>query len=947
MIWQRFLPCILFAAKAMSYAPEELAEAAPMNFEVPENRYIVEFETSFADAQDDLGNQNLQFSVSNHYESSAFLGMSIQIHNPNEFSLDDVLSLPSVRNVWQASYVTLDFKSDKSASPQWSPHSITGVDTVHDKAIFGEGIRVAVVDSGLDIHHEAFQHLKIEGYDFTADPQNPQTTFEDSVGHGTFVSSIIVGLSNDMKGVAPGASLKMYKVFGKSATTTDDIILAALLKAYSESPDVISLSLGSDRGYPSMPISIVASRIAETIPVVFAAGNSGRKGPFHASSGASGNGVIAVASVESTQHASWSATLKSSSGEKLTFDYIGNDGSKIATDFVFEVEYIGNACAIPASFDSNAGKIVMGIRGTCKNSEIENAIRSNHYSGSIMFVSPGEMHTPKFESHDKIFGLTTNSVRSWLKRELNDNNEISISFAQEDTHGAIAKIDGSAGQISAFTSWGPTFHQDFYPHIAAPGGNVFGAHLGGGYSISSGTSFACPYIAGVIALYLSEHGRVEPQTLRRKIINSGSLLSRAYSSGYIDYIKTKTDLSKYAPLIQQGNGLVNVESMWNLTTNILSEPYFLLNDTDNRISSFKISFANESPEQVTYRIRHREMDVVNTCDSTKRYVSSYWPEFVDSRPQVEILETSLVLEAGSKGSVSVQVRAPLTIDKAKAPVFQGVIEIMGSNGDEFTVPFIGSEFSAKEWTPITQQPLLLIRDKSGLRKIAEEEKLSFEPLRTPSLFYSIRYASELYSVDLVEELFDVAQIQLPLLSSTKNYLGPIRAFAPQSGSSIAFPIVFSPISAGPTFVQPQSFSNGTAIPSGRYKFLCRALKIFGKPSNINDWQFFLTDSFTVALSQSENHQFATGRMIKGKNNFRFKRDEETPLLSAEQFLVEAEIEERAARKSNNVLRLRRSLTSISGALSGFTNDIQFSNDASSSKPYALLSLLMYVLTWTF
>lgn len=158
---------------------------------------------------------------------------------------------------------------------------MTNVSRVHEAGTLGDGVIVAIVDSGIDYTHPALgggfgPGFKVEsGYDFTTGSSDPIDCF----GHGTHVAGIIGADDEFLKGVAPAARLRAYKVVGCQDGTTEDMAISAFLRAYEEGADVINGSLGANRPFPNNPISIVLSRIQEQgVLIVVAAGNSGVSG---------------------------------------------------------------------------------------------------------------------------------------------------------------------------------------------------------------------------------------------------------------------------------------------------------------------------------------------------------------------------------------------------------------------------------------------------------------------------------------------------------------------------------------------------------------------------------------------------------------------------------------------------------------------------------------------
>jgi subtilisin len=132
----------------------------------------------------------------------------------------------------------------------------------------GEGVRVAVIDTGIDYRHKdlAGRFEKDRGVDFV----NNRDPFDDN-GHGTHVAGTVAGSST---GVAPAATLYAVKVLDEQGSGSEVAVLRGLEWAISKQVDVVNLSLGS--AYSSKAeeelIRICAAR---KISVACAAGNDG------------------------------------------------------------------------------------------------------------------------------------------------------------------------------------------------------------------------------------------------------------------------------------------------------------------------------------------------------------------------------------------------------------------------------------------------------------------------------------------------------------------------------------------------------------------------------------------------------------------------------------------------------------------------------------------------
>jgi minor extracellular serine protease Vpr len=203
--------------------------------------------------------------------------------------------------------------------------SMTGADIAQNTLGYtGQGVRVAVMDTGVDYDHPdlggcfgagcrvAFG-TDLVGDAFNADPSspayNPVTTPDalpdDCNGHGSHVAGII-GASGDpstggARGVAPGVTFGAYRVFGCAGSTTADIMIAAMEAALADDMDVLNMSIGSAFQWPQYPTGEAATRLVNKgVVVVASIGNSGADGLYSAGSPGLGSKVIGVASFDNS-----------------------------------------------------------------------------------------------------------------------------------------------------------------------------------------------------------------------------------------------------------------------------------------------------------------------------------------------------------------------------------------------------------------------------------------------------------------------------------------------------------------------------------------------------------------------------------------------------------------------------------------------------------------------
>ncbi len=137
----------------------------------------------------------------------------------------------------------------------------------------GRGIRVAVLDTGIDASHPDLSDAIDDARDFTLS----RSGVADRVGHGTHVAGIIGARKNDrgVVGVAPDCRLLIAKVLGDDGAGTSDRVAAGIDWACEQGADILSLSLGSPEDSNALRAAVERAAAREKF-VICAAGNSGR-----------------------------------------------------------------------------------------------------------------------------------------------------------------------------------------------------------------------------------------------------------------------------------------------------------------------------------------------------------------------------------------------------------------------------------------------------------------------------------------------------------------------------------------------------------------------------------------------------------------------------------------------------------------------------------------------
>ena len=186
-----------------------------------------------------------------------------------EKAIDGLRRNPNVTNV------DLDLEVhavDDELDAAWGVKHI-GAGIVHDVGNKGAGVKVAIIDSGIDYNHPDLDDNYAGGYDFVNNDPDPM----DDDGHGTHVAGTVAAEDNNsgVVGVAPGAKLYALKVLDDTGGGNYSHVILALQWAVDNGIQVTNNSYGSS-GDPGDTVKAAFDKSAAAgILHVCAAGNSG------------------------------------------------------------------------------------------------------------------------------------------------------------------------------------------------------------------------------------------------------------------------------------------------------------------------------------------------------------------------------------------------------------------------------------------------------------------------------------------------------------------------------------------------------------------------------------------------------------------------------------------------------------------------------------------------
>ncbi len=177
-----------------------------------------------------------------------------------------------------------DLPDDPRIPDQWYLNLIEAMDA-WDSGLTGDGVTVAVIDSGVYRAHEDLNYERISGYSFLGLPEN-YDSYDDRTGHGTFVTGLLAAETGNATGIAGLTdqvnilSLRCFSNDGvgdyNSGSGLVSTVLSAIGYAIEQDVDIINMSFGgTDRALLSPLEDRLQEAADEGIILVAAAGNNG------------------------------------------------------------------------------------------------------------------------------------------------------------------------------------------------------------------------------------------------------------------------------------------------------------------------------------------------------------------------------------------------------------------------------------------------------------------------------------------------------------------------------------------------------------------------------------------------------------------------------------------------------------------------------------------------
>ena len=473
--------------------------------------------------------------------------------------------------------------------------------------IDGTGIKIAVIDTGVDFNHPDLfgwgpDGKVIGGYNFIEENQLPM----DTNGHGTKVAGIIAADGNTL-GVAHKAKILAYKVSEDGEGVSSELIRKAIEKAIEDKADIINISLGVNKTNSKID-SAVNHAWDNGIFVVTAAGNDG---PELKTIGSPGRNFesITVGATYNNMTSSLIATLEIDENQYTVIPMVGS--SKTQEPIIEKIVFGG-----------------FGKNSDLENIDVKNAIliveRGSDIEGELLFFSIKEMNAAKAGA--KALIVYNNQPGIFLGELIHEFSEPGyvpqipvVSIDREEGLEIIKAIERKSlgimnlfynpDFIAHFSSRGPVSPFYIKPDIVAPGAYINTTQINSSYNFTSGTSFAAPHVSGAAALLLQKNPELQNYEIKSLLVTTVQPVSNAYGQEF--------------SLHESGSGRLDIANAYNANL-IISPTNFVVNLSPNQLqiekqlelkliqgSLEKIGVKFEGPEfiEFTHNLKNNNLQI--------------------------------------------------------------------------------------------------------------------------------------------------------------------------------------------------------------------------------------------------------------------------------------------------------------------------------------------------
>ncbi|PGL72833.1 S8 family serine peptidase [Bacillus sp. AFS055030] len=461
---------------------------------------------------------------------------------------------------------------------------------IHDlqnENITGKGVKVGVIDTGLDYNHPDLAGEYQGGKDFVDNDNDPmETVYSDWLAaknandslpsdqqdpnfptdyhnyitsHGTHVAGTIAGQSRNsspyaLRGVAPEVQLYAYRVLGPHGGT-DEAVMAGIEQSYKDGCKVINLSLGANYNDSLSSNAVAINNISDLgVTAVIAAGNSGPGAGTLGTPGTSAKAITVGAIAAPTQIPMFDIHSYGASGEDsfsiTNTRLIGKDFSESNSKLSGLTQYdiVDAGYGTPAWYDSLRNKnidvkdkVVIVKRGAASMDQLMMYAANEHAKAMILW-NPTDNPDLLFDEqgyYPFYFGSKGSTVYT-LQIGKNDGTKFYNAFKE----GSIKKISVSnagnftmpGNSLASFSSTGPVSGSlAIKPDVVAPGIDIFSTapydiwepdnkDYSYAYQSMSGTSMATPHVAGMAALILSAHPNYKPEDVKVALMQTADAI---------------------------------------------------------------------------------------------------------------------------------------------------------------------------------------------------------------------------------------------------------------------------------------------------------------------------------------------------------------------------------------------------------------------------------------